>query len=291
MKLTYAFQREIVGWMFVLPMLLFFIAFVIYPIGAAFLSSLYRFDYVSYTFSGLDNYMYLAQDSLFHKAVINTLVFVVLLVPSVSILALILAVVIHVYPKKLKTFFKAVFYVPGVTSVVSIAMVWEYMYNNQFGLGNYLLHLLGFESVNFLGTTFAYSSLSLILLTMSIGASLVVYAAAINGVPQDLYESASLDGATQVDSFLRITLPMLKPSILYVVVTSTIGAFQVFAIILLMTGGGPAYKTTTILMLIYREAFMNMNFGLANAMGIILCLIICLIAFIQFKLLKSDIEY
>jgi len=119
----------------------------------------------------------------------------------------------------------------------------------------------------------------------------VVFAAALSGIPRDLYESASLDGATQVDSFLRITLPMLKPSILYVVVTTTIGAFQVFAIILLMTGGGPAYKTTTILMLIYREAFVNMNFGLANAMGIILCLIICLIAFIQFKLLKTDIEY
>ncbi|WP_158560316.1 carbohydrate ABC transporter permease [Paenibacillus contaminans] len=284
-------RREISGWLFVLPMLLFFIAFVVYPIISSFKGSLYSFDYAEYTYAGFDNYKQLLGDSLFWKAVWNTLVFVVYIVPSVTIVALLMAAIIHAYPKKMQTFFKAAFYVPGVTSVVSLAMVWEYMYNNQFGLANYLLKVLGMPPINFLGSGYAYSSLSLILITITIGSAIVVFSAALNGIPRDLYESASLDGATQVRSFFSITLPMLKPSILYVVVTSTIGAFQVFAIILLMTGGGPAYKTTTILMLIYREAFINMNFGLANAMGIMLCLLICLIAFLQFKLLKSDVEY
>ncbi|WP_409345088.1 carbohydrate ABC transporter permease [Paenibacillus sp. MBLB4367] len=285
------FRRELSGWLFVLPMLLFFIAFVVYPIFSSFRSSLYAFNYAEYTFAGLDNYKQLFGDSLFWKAGWNTLVFVLYLVPSVTILALVLAAVIHAYPKKMQTFFKAAFYIPGVTSVVSLAMVWEYMYNNQFGLANYLLKLVGLPPVNFLGSGYAYGSLTVILITITIGSAIVVFSAALNGIPRDLYESASLDGATGVSAFFRITLPMLKPSVLYVVVTSTIGAFQVFAIILLMTGGGPAYKTTTILMLIYREAFINMNFGIANAMGILLCLLICLIAFLQFKLLKSDIEY
>lgn len=285
------FRRELSGWLFVLPMLLFFVAFVVYPIFSSIWSSLYFFNYAEYVFAGLDNYKQLVNDSLFWKAVWNTLVFVLYLVPSITVIALLLSAIIHAYPKRLQSFFKAAFYIPGVTSIVSLAMVWEYMYNNQFGLGNYFLKLIGLAPVNFLGSEYAYTSLSLILITISLGSSVVVFTAALNGIPKDLYESASLDGATSVRAFFHITLPMLKPSVLYVVVTSTIGAFQVFAIILLMTGGGPAYKTTTILMLIYREAFVNMNFGIANAMGIMLCLIICLIAFLQFKLLKSDVEY
>lgn len=285
------FRKELSGWLFVLPMLLFFASFVVYPILSSIWGSLYVFDYAGYTFAGLDNYKQLLGDSLFWKAVWNTLVFVLYLVPSITFLALFLAALIHRYPRRMQSFFKAAFYVPGVTSIVSLAMVWEYIYNNQFGLGNYVLQLFGLPSVNFLGSEYAYPSLSLILITISLGASLVVFSAALGGIPRDLYESASLDGATALQSFRHITLPMLKPSVLYVVVTSTIGAFQVFAIILLTTGGGPAYKTTTILMLIYREAFINMNFGLANAMGILLCLLICLIAFLQFKLLKSDVEY
>lgn len=285
------FRREWSGWLFVMPMLLFFVAFVVYPIASSVRSSLYAFDYAGYSWTGLGNYEQLIRDSLFWKAAVNTLIFVVYLVPSITVLALLFSAIIHIYPKKLQSFFKATFYLPGVTSVVSLAMVWEYMYNNQFGLGNYVLKLLGLPPVNFLGTNYAYTSLSLILVTISLGAAVVVLTAALNGIPRDLYESASLDGATPLSTFIRITLPMLKPSVLYVVVTSTIASFQVFAIILLMTGGGPAYKTTTIMMLIYREAFVNMNFGIANAMGILLCILICTIAFVQFKLLKTDVEY
>ncbi|WJH37430.1 sugar ABC transporter permease [Paenibacillus sp. CC-CFT747] len=272
-------------------MLVFFIAFVVYPILSSIKSSLYGFDYTEYYWAGLDNYRTILQDELFRKSVSNTLLFVVLLVPAVTVLSLFLSVLINTHSNKMQSFLKATFYIPGVTSLVSLAMVWEYIYNNQFGLANYALKTLGMAPVNFLGADWAYFSLTLILLTTSIGSSIVIFTAALNGIPAELYESASLDGAKPVRTFVSITLPMLKPTLLYVVVTSTIGAFQIFAIILLMTGGGPAYKTTTILMLIYREAFINMNFGIANAMGIVLCVIICLIAFLQFKVLKSDVEY
>lgn len=284
-------RSEISGWLFVLPMLLFFLIFVIYPIISAFRSSLYGFDYTHYYWAGWDNYRTIFKDKLFWKSIRNTLEFVLYLVPSITVLALMLAVIIHTYPKKMQSFFKAAFYVPGVTSIVSLTMVWQYIYNGQFGLGNYVLSLFGIDAVNWLGVNSATVALSLIVLTISIGAAVVVFTAALGGIPQDLYESASLDGAKPWQMFFRITLPMLKPTLLYVIVTGTIGAFQVFAIILIMTGGGPAYRTTTIMMLVYQQAFVNMNFGIANAMGIVLCVIISLIAYVQFKFLKSDIEY
>ncbi|MDR6550484.1 sugar ABC transporter permease [Paenibacillus qinlingensis] len=284
-------RREISGWLFVLPMLLFFVLFVVYPILKAIKSSFYGFDYTKYYWSGLDNYRTIFMDPLFWKSIRNTLEFVLYLVPSITVIALMIAVTIHTYPKKMQSFFKAAFYIPGVTSIVSLTLVWQYIYNGQFGLGNYVLDRLGMDAVNWLGVNSATLALSVIVLTISVGSAVVVFSAALGGIPKDFYESASLDGAKPWHMFARITLPMLKPTLLYVVVTGTIGAFQVFAIIMIMTGGGPAYRTTTIMMLIYQQAFVNMNFGIANAMGIVLCIIISLIAFVQFKLLKSDNEY
>jgi multiple sugar transport system permease protein len=284
-------HREVIGWLFVLPKLVFFSLFVLYPIANSIKSSFYGFDFTKYYWTGLDNYRELLSDELFWKAAWNTVEFVLYLVPLITILSLLLAVFINTQSRPMQTFFKAVFYIPGVASIVSLSLVWGYILNPHFGMANYVIKLLGLEPVNWLGATLAYPTLSMILLTLLIGASIVVFTAALNGIPADLYESASLDGATAWDRFFRITLPMLRPTLLYVIVTSTIGAFQVFAIVLLMTGGGPAYKTTTILLLIYNQAFVNMNFGMANAMGIMLCLFICGIALLQFKFLKSDVEY
>ncbi|WP_135556989.1 carbohydrate ABC transporter permease [Paenibacillus cymbidii] len=286
------FKKEAIGWLFVLPMLVFFGLFVLYPILDSIRTSFYGFDFSHYYWAGLDNYRSLFADELFWKSMKNTLVFVAYLVPSITVISLLLSLFINNRSMRAQAFFKAVFYIPAVTSIVSITLVWGYMLNNQFGLANYLLRLLGHEGmINWLGVNWVYGSLSLILITINIGNPIVVFTASLNGIPGDLYESASLDGAKPMEKFFYITLPLLRPSLLYVIVTTTIASFQVFAIILLMTAGGPAFKTTTILMLIYQQAFVNMNFGMANAMGIILCLIICCIAFLQFKLFKSDIEY
>jgi multiple sugar transport system permease protein len=284
-------RRELTGWLFVLPMLIVFLSFVIYPVIQAFKSSLYGFDYTQYYWNGLGNYITIFQDETFLKSIRTTLLFVILIVPAQTVIALCISLTINSFSSKLQSFYKAVFYVPGVTSVVSLAMVWDYIYNNQFGFANYALSLVGMEPVNWLGINFGVYALSLIVITITLGTAVVVISAGLDGIPQELYESANIDGATPKRILFSITLPLLKPSLLYVVVTGMIAAFQIFTVILLMTGGGPAYKTTTILMLIYREAFMNMNFGAANAMGIVLCLIITTIAIIQFKLLKTDIEY
>ncbi len=290
-KLSMSGRRELTGWLFVLPMLLVFLAFVIYPILQSFKSSLYGFDYTRYYWDGFGNYARIFDDPIFLRSIRTTLLFVILIVPAQTVLALVLSLLINRFSNRAQSFFKAVFYVPVATSVVSLAMVWEYIYNNEFGFANYVLKLIGLGPVNWLGIDYGVYSLSLIVITISLGTSIVVVAAGLNGIPQEMYESAAIDGSSPSRTFFRITLPLLKPSLLYVVVTSTIASFQIFTVILLMTGGGPAYKTTTILMLIYREAFLNMNFGAANAMGIILCLIITSIALIQFRLMKTDIEY
>jgi multiple sugar transport system permease protein len=284
-------RREWTGWLFILPMLVVFASFVIYPILKSFVSSLYGFDYTRYFWNGLGNYGTIFHDPVFMKSIVTTIWFVVLIVPAQMIAALAISLLIQRYSNKTQSFFKAVFYVPGATSVVSLALIWGYIYNNDFGFANYVLASIGGEPVNWLGIHWGIYALSAIVVTISLGASVVVISAGLDAIPGEIYESARIDGAAPLRIFFRITLPLLKPSLLYVVVTGTIAAFQIFTVVLLMTGGGPAYKTTTMLMLIYREAFINMNFGTANAMGIVLCFIITSIAFIQFKLLKTDIEY
>lgn len=290
-KLSAGTKREIIGWLFVLPLFICFLIFVIYPILEAFRMSLYGFNYVRYFFAGFQNYVSIFQDRVFLLSIWNTFKFVLCIVPSVTVTALLLSILIVRWSQKWQGFFKAALYIPGVTSVVSLTMVWRYIFNEQFGMANYLLRLFGGSGVNWLGVDFAYPSITLIMTSMSLGGAVVVLSAGLNGIPQELYESAEIDGARPLTRLLFITLPLLRPTLLYVVVTGTIGAFQVFAVILLMTGGGPAYDTTTMLMLIYREAFMNMNFGVATAMGFVLALIVGAIAVLQFKFLSTDVEY
>ncbi len=290
-KLSAQGKRDVTGWLFMLPMLACFIAFVIYPVFDTIKTSFYSFDYTKYYWSGLSNYKEVFTDKVFIASIINTFLFVLYIVPISTVASLLISLLINRQAARAQGIFKAIFYIPGVTSVVSLTMVWQYIFNNQFGIANYILKLLGMEPANWLGLELAYPSLSLIVVSLSLGANIVVITAGLNGIPLELYEAARIDGAKGLEVFFKITLPLLKPTMLYVIVTGTIGAFQVFVIILLMTGGGPGYSTTTMLMLIYREAFMNMSFGRASTMGFVLCAIVSFIAFIQFKFLSTDIEY
>jgi multiple sugar transport system permease protein len=290
-KLSAGAKREITGWMFLLPMFVCFLVFVLYPIIEAFRMSLYGFNYMKYFFAGFDNYVSIFQDRVFLLALWNTFKFVFFIVPGVTVVSVGLSLLIVRWPSGWQGFFKSAFFIPGVTSVVSLTMVWRYIFNEQFGIANYLMRALGMEGVNWLGAGIAYGSITLITISMFIGSNIVVLTAGLNGIPNELYESADLDGARPWTRLLSITLPLLRPTLLYVVVAATIGAFQVFAVIMLMTGGGPAFDTTTILMIVYREAFSNMNFGVATAMGFVLALIVSTIAVIQFKFLSTDVEY
>lgn len=169
--------------------------------------------------------------------------------------------------------------------------MWQYILNYDFGLLNYLMGLLGMEKINVLSYNMALITTTAIVLTLGLGQPIVILTAALGGIPPSYYEAAEIDGASFWRRHLSITLPLLKPAILFVVVTGTIGAFQVFAIILLFTAGGPHYATSTILLLLYQEAFVNGDYGRGSAMAVLLSLIIVMIAWAQFKFLKTDIEY
>ena len=283
--------KERYGFLFVAPALLFFVLFYLYPILDAIKVSFYKYTYYSSGWAGIGNYQSLLEDDVFLRSVKNTLLIVIMFVPATLIISLILSIFISLFRTKLQSFFKAVFYIPAVTSIVSITFMWQYLLNYDFGLLNFLLSLFNINKVNFLSYDLAIVTTTLVVLTISLGGPIVILSAALSGIPVSYYEAAELDGASFWRKHISITLPMMKPTILFVAVTSTIGAFQLFAIILLFTAGGPNYATTTILLLLYQEAFVNGDYGRANAMAVILSIIIVIIAWLQFKFLRTDIEY
>lgn len=284
-------HKERYGYMFVAPALLFFALFYLYPILDAIKTSLYSYTVYSSGWAGLGNYWHLLEDEVFRKSVQNTLLIALMLVPAKLLLSLTLSIIISQFKSKGQSFFKAVFYIPAVTSVVSITLMWQYILNYDYGLLNYVIGLFGMDKVNVLSYDMALITTTAIVLTMGVGQPIVILTAALGGIPPSYYEAAEIDGASLFRKHASITLPMLKPAILFVVVTATIGAFQVFAIILLFTAGGPHYATSTILLLLYQEAFVNGDYGRGSAMAVILSIIIVAIAWIQFKLLKTEIEY
>jgi multiple sugar transport system permease protein len=167
-----------------------------------------------------------------------------------------------------------------------------WLFNHTFGLLNYLIGLFGIEPIAWLGTPMrALLSVMVVLVTFTIGQPIILFLAALGGIPADLYEAAMIDGANSRNRFFKITMPLLKPTILFVLVTQIIGTFQVFVIILLLTNGGPANSTQTIVFRIYQTAFDFFNFGYASALAVVMLIIVSLIAWLNFRFLGKDTEY
>jgi len=184
------------------------------------------------------------------------------------------------------------FYLPVVAAGVVLSMVWLYIYHPTYGLLNYLLTVVGLPRVAWLGTTgTALPSLAVVVASWTIGQPLIIFLAGLAGIPQDLYDAASIDGAGAWHKFWRVTLPLLMPTTLFVLVTQTINVFQVFVVVLLMTRGGPFNATQTIVFRIWETAFSFFQFGYASAMGVVLILLVSIVAVIQFKLLGREVEY
>jgi len=283
--------KERYGYLFVAPALIFFALFYLYPIADAVRTSFHTYTYYASGWAGLANYKFLLQDDVFVKSVKNTLLIVVMLVPASLLTSLFISIMISQFKSSMQSVFKAVFYIPAVTSIVSITFMWKYLLNYDFGLFNYVIGALGFDKINYLSYDLALLTTTFIVLLIGLGQPIVIMTAALGGIPPSLYEAAELDGASFRQKHLNVTLPMLKPAILFVLVTGTIAAFQLFAIIMLFTAGGPNYATSTILLLLYQEAFTNGDYGKGSAMAVILSLIIVTIAWLQFKFLRSDLEY
>ncbi|MBD2846631.1 sugar ABC transporter permease [Paenibacillus sp. IB182496] len=280
------------AYFFILPAYFFFVVFTLLPLLQGLQFSFYDVKLTSRTWVGLDNFIGLYQDPVFWKALTNTVVLVVGIVPAAMAISLFIAVIVYPLGRGLQTFFRMAFYMPIVASGVALSLVWLWILNPTYGLLNYVLGLLGAGPVAWLGTpNMALLTVDMVVITMIVGQPVILYIAALGGIPRDLYESAMIDGAGAWRQFRSITLPLLKPTTLFVLVTQTIGVFQVFVVIHLMTGGGPAHGTQTIVYRMYQTGFDFFNFGTASALGVVLILLVSVVAWAQFKWLGQETEY
>ncbi len=280
------------AYLFIAPAYIPFLIFILWPLLQGLQLSLYDADLAGRTFTGLANFRDLFEDESFRRAIVNTFFFVGIVVPSCLVISLFVSVMVFPLSRKVQSFFRMAFYLPVVASGVILAMVWLWIYNTTFGLLNHLLSLVGLPRVAWLAsTTTALPSLAVVVLSWVLGQPIVLFMAALGGIPDELYDAAKIDGASGWQEFWRITLPLLRPTMLFVLVTQTLGVFQVFVVVLLMTRGGPAYATQTIVYSMYQTAFQFWDFGHAAAMGVVLLAIVSVIAFIQFRFLGQEIEY
>ncbi len=293
-KMSRALSRRenIAGYLFMLPSMIFFLGFVIYPMIQCVVTSFYdstmgRAD----IFIGFGNYIKLAQDPIFWGALKNTLIIVLVSVPVTCVFSLWVSSVLASLKGWACSLFRCIFYLPVVTGSVAVTVVWRWMFNNYYGIFNYVGKGLGLieNNINWLGDErFALGCIILILLTTSVGQPIVLYVSALDNVDVSLVEAAEVDGATNTQTFWRIKWAQIRPTTLYILVITTINSFQCFALIQLLTSGGPNHSTDTIMYYIYYQAFKLYQYGYGNAMGVVLAIIIALLSAAQFRLARED---
>lgn len=287
-------RETISGYLFLLPSLFFFLVFVIYPMIMCVVTSLFHSTMGKNTqdvFIGLANYVALFKDPIFLKALLNTVIIVVVSVPTVCAFSLWVSSRIYNLKGWACSLLRVIFYLPVVTGSVAVTVVWKWMYNNYYGIFNYVGTSLGIldKNINWLGDPrFALGCIILILFTTSVGQPIVLYVSALGNVDPSLVEAASVDGANDFQVFWKIKWPQIMPTTLYILIITTINSFQCFALIQLLTSGGPNHATDTVMYYIYYTCFKLSNYGYANAMGVILAICIAILSAIQFKLGQSD---
>ena len=281
-------RETVTSYLFLAPFLLFFVMFVIYPMFMCVYTSFFDATMGKEdVFIGFQNYKTLFQDEVFWVALRNTMVIVLVSVPVTCAFSLWVASVISKMHVTATSIFRCIFYLPVVTGSVAVTMVWKWMYNNYYGIFNYLGTEMGLldQKINWLGDPkYALGCIILILLTTSVGQPIVLYVSALDNVDKGMVEAAEVDGATQMQTFWKIKWPQMMPTTLYILVITTINSFQCFALIQLLTLGGPNNSTMTIMYYIYYNAFKLYKYGYGNAMGVILAIIIAILSAAQFKL-------
>ncbi|MCD7035153.1 sugar ABC transporter permease [Metabacillus sp. GX 13764] len=284
-------------YLFIAPALILLSLFSLLPIAVALMISFTDInlsslaDWSAINFIGLQNYLDVVKDPIFVKSILNTLFYVVFGVPFVIICSLSIALLINFGKARIFKAFRVIFYMPSITNVVAVAVVWSYLYNPQYGLFNYLLKLIQLPAVPWL-TDPVIAKISLIILALwrAIGLNMIIFLAAIQGIPRTYYEAAELDGAGHFRQIFSITLPLLRYAIFFVSVTTMIGWLQFFEEPFVMTKGGPLDSTTSVALFIYRNGFQQSNFGYAAAGSFVLFIAIIVITLIQFKFTRKEAD-
>ncbi|NLF01604.1 MAG: sugar ABC transporter permease [Anaerolineales bacterium] len=279
-------QRNEAMWayIFLLPNLLLFLAFTIYPIFASFYYSLTRWTNLAEpgTFIGFENYVQLAQDPIFRTVLLNTFYYTFGVIPLQTVLGLAIAVLLN-QQVRFRTVYRAAYFVPVVTSMVAVSMVWQWMYQREYGVINSFLKLaFGIQGPNWLFSEI-WSMPAVIIMSIwkNVGYSIVLYLAALQGVPDSLYESAMIDGANSWKRFRHITVPLISPTTFYIIVLSIIGSFQSFDQIYVLTGGGPVRATSVIVHYLYQNGFQWFNMGYAASIAWVLFAMLFIVTILQ----------
>ncbi|MFS0820274.1 carbohydrate ABC transporter permease [Bacillus sp. 1P02SD] len=281
------------GILFLLPSIVLFSVFVFYPLFKTMYLSFFLTDAKGATtvFVGLENYLYMFSDPIFLKSFKNTFLFVLYTVPITVVVSLFLAVISN---EKLKGigFFRTIFTSTMGVSVAAASVFWLYLFNPTMGFLNQILTIFGAESIGWLtDPKWAMIAIAVTTIWMNIGFTFLILLGGLQSIDTSLYESADIEGSGYFYKLRRITVPMLSPTLFFVITVSIINSFQTFGQIDILTQGGPANETNLIVYSIYREAFVNYQFGSASAQAIVLFIIILLMTALQFKLGERRVHY
>jgi len=273
---------------FLAPMIILFLAFMAYPIADSFRLSFFNFEGGTYTLVGLNNYAVMLKDPIFWKSLSNTVIYLIVQVPVMVILSLILGVLVEQDFLKFRACYRIGVFLPSITALVAYAMVFKLLLNTDYGIINYVLRAAGFRGVDWLNTVWgARFSIIMGITWRWTGYNTIIMIAGIKGIPTELYESADIDGASFWQKVMGITIPMVKPLMLFVSITSTIGTLQLFDESFILTQGGPDNATITIGHYLYNTGFAFFKFGYAAALSYALLIIIGVLSVIQFKMTKG----
>ena len=282
-------QSEKNGYVLVLPYVIFFCAFVAYPLVFSLVLVFHRWNIVSpMEWVGLKNFVRLFADDQFLRSLLNTGVFVLIHIPLQIGIALALALLLNARIRG-RGFFRAVYFLPVVVSGVAVTLLWQQLYAYDNGLLNVALRALGFPGLPWIiDARFAMPSIAVMATWKNVGIYIVLFLVGLQNIPHELYEASSLDGATSSKQFWHITLPMLNPTILVIVVLSTIGGFSLFIEPYVLTGGGPMQSTLSGMLYIYNQAFFFGHMGYAATLGFVYALIILLVVLIQRRVVERE---
>jgi multiple sugar transport system permease protein len=288
-------RKAVPAYLFLLPGMLLFAVWTLYPLLYSLVMSFAEWNLIKPSrFVGLENYAHALHDPVFWLALRNTLTYTLITVPGQMILGLGAALLLD-RPLRARAFFRTVYYIPVVTSWVVVSLIFTYLYNGQAGLINWVLrdglHLTS-QNINWLGepltANLAIASLGI---WKGVGWTMVIFLAGLQSIPPELYEAAGIDGAGGWSRLRHITLPLIRQTTLFILVLLTIGGFQVFISVYVMTGGKPVHRTDVLLTYMYSNAFEFLDLGYGSALSYLFALMVFSLSMVQIRLLRRRVEY
>lgn len=293
-RFRYATLEKAWGYLLIAPFMLFFVVFFVIPYGMVIWLSFVDWHPRGITeFVGWQNYAEVIEMSSARKAMVNSFYYALMVVPISTVLSLLTAIlIVSLRSRALRSFFQATFYLPGVISGLAVAIIWRFVFDFHVGVLNYFLSLVNLEPVNWLGNIYtALPSLAGMAILSSNGVAIIIFCAALLGIPTSLYDAAAVDGASFWRQQWSITLPLMTPALLYVVVVSTLGALQVFVPVFVLTRGGPVHSTMTVGYFIYNQLIFYGNAGTAAAAGLLLLVATIGLTIMQFRRFSQVVEF